>query len=125
MSQVPVLPSHPHPTTKPPFLGPFSFGHVLISLKFLFLSTPQYNVLSIVNAIAMGWRMYSFMTIAKEDSETLQRVVVLQLNASGAAPCSDNVNKEGDIVNDPCARLPTGFFPPPDGIGEKEEEESL
>lgn len=35
--------------------------------------------------------------------------MVLQLNASDAAPCSDNVKKEGDKVNDPCARLPTGF----------------
>ena len=34
---------------------------------------------------------------------------MLQLNASYAAPCSDCVKKEGDKVNDPCARLPTGF----------------
>lgn len=125
VSQVPVLPSNPHPTTKPPFLGPFSFGHVFISLKFLFLSTPQYNVLSIVNAIAMGWRMCSFMTVTKEHSKTLQRVVVLlQLNASDAAPCSDNVNKEGDKVNDPCARLPTGFFHHQTGLGKRRKRVS-
>lgn len=34
---------------------------------------------------------------------------MLQLNASYAAPCSDNVKKEGDKVNGPCTCLPTGF----------------